>query len=65
MPEHVHLIADVPRTMSDAMALQIVKGLSRTFFFDCVQRCESDIPTDISGQKDIFVRVVAVILKEL
>ena len=58
MPEHVHLIADVPRTMSDAMALQIVKGLSRTFFFDCVQRCESDIPTDISGQKDIFATVL-------
>ena len=33
MPEHVHLIADGPRTMSDAMALQIVKGLSSYIFF--------------------------------
>ena len=33
MPEHVHLIADVPRTMSDAQALQIIKGLSSYIIF--------------------------------
>ena len=33
MEEHVHMIADVPRTMSDAKALQIIKGLSSYILF--------------------------------
>ena len=33
MPEHVHMIADIPRTMSDAQALQIIKGLSSYLLF--------------------------------
>ena len=33
MPEHVHLIADLPRTMSDAKALQLIKGLSSYILF--------------------------------
>jgi len=33
MPEHLHMIADVPRTMSDAKALQIIKGLSSYILF--------------------------------
>ena len=33
MSEHVHLIADVPRTMSDAKALQLIKGLSSYILF--------------------------------
>lgn len=33
MPEHVHMIADVPRTMSDSQALQIIKGLSSYLLF--------------------------------
>ncbi len=33
MPEHVHMIVDVPRTMSDAKALQIIKGLSSYILF--------------------------------
>ena len=33
MDEHVHMIADVPRTMSDAKAMQIVKGLSSYLLF--------------------------------
>ncbi|MBS3093146.1 IS200/IS605 family transposase [Candidatus Pacearchaeota archaeon] len=33
MDEHVHMTADAPRTMSDAKALQIVKGLSSYIFF--------------------------------
>ena len=33
MPEHVHMIADVPRTMSDAKAMQIIKGLSSYLLF--------------------------------
>ncbi|OIO42929.1 hypothetical protein AUJ64_03085 [Candidatus Pacearchaeota archaeon CG1_02_39_14] len=33
MEEHVHLIADVPRTMSDALALQIIKGGSSYLLF--------------------------------
>src|SRR3989338_7824646 len=31
--EHVHLIANVPRTMSDSYALQIIKGLSSYLLF--------------------------------
>ena len=30
---HVHLIVDVPRTMTDAKALQIIKGLSSYILF--------------------------------
>ena len=33
MDEHVHMIADVPRTMSDAKAMQIIKGLSLYILF--------------------------------
>ena len=33
MDEHVHLIADVPKTMSDAQALQLIKGLSSYILF--------------------------------
>ena len=33
MDEHVHMIADVPRTMSDAKAMQIIKGLSSYILF--------------------------------
>jgi putative transposase len=33
MDEHVHLIADAPRIMSDAQLLQIVKGLSSYILF--------------------------------
>ena len=33
MSDHVHMIADVPRTMSDSQALQFIKGLSSLFYF--------------------------------
>ena len=33
MSEHVHMIADIPRTMSDAQAMQIIKGLSAYLLF--------------------------------
>ncbi len=33
MPEHAHMIVDIPRTMSDAQALQIIKGLSSYILF--------------------------------
>ena len=33
MDEHVHMIADIPRTMSDAKAMQIIKGLSSYILF--------------------------------
>ena len=33
MDEHVHMIADVPRTMSGSKALQIIKGLSSYILF--------------------------------
>jgi len=33
MPEHAHMIVDIPRTMCDAMALQIIKGLSSYILF--------------------------------
>ena len=33
MDEHVHMIAEVPRTMSDSKAMQIIKGLSSYILF--------------------------------
>ena len=33
MPEHMHMIADVPRTMSDATAMQLIKGFSSYLLF--------------------------------
>ncbi|MBS3155597.1 IS200/IS605 family transposase [Candidatus Woesearchaeota archaeon] len=33
MPEHVHLITDIPRTMSQAYMMQIIKGLSSYIIF--------------------------------
>jgi putative transposase len=33
MPEHVHMIVDCPRTMTDAKLIQIIKGLSSYLLF--------------------------------
>jgi putative transposase len=33
MPEHVHMIVDCPRTMSDSKMMQIIKGLSSYILF--------------------------------
>ena len=33
MDKHVHFIADVPKTMSDAKAMQLIKGLSSYILF--------------------------------
>ena len=33
MDEHVHMIVDIPRTMTDSQALQIIKGLSSYILF--------------------------------
>jgi len=33
LDEHVHLIADCPRTLSDAQLMQIIKGLSAYILF--------------------------------
>lgn len=33
MPEHVHLIANLPRTMSDSRAMHLIKGLSSYLLF--------------------------------
>ena len=33
MPEHVHMITDIPRTMSQAYMMQIIKGLSSYIIF--------------------------------
>ena len=52
------MIADVPRTMSDAKAMQIIKRLLLYILFCICPICERDIPTDISGQKDIFATVL-------
>ena len=33
MPEHVHMMVDCPRTMTDIMLMQIIKGLSSYLLF--------------------------------
>ena len=44
MPEHVHLIADLPRTMSDAKAMQIIKGLSSYLLFRICENLRKRYP---------------------
>ena len=44
MDEHVHLIADVPRTMSDARAMQIIKGLSSYILFRICENLRKRYP---------------------
>ena len=44
MDEHVHLIADVPRTMCDAKALQIIKGLSSYLLFRICENLRKRYP---------------------
>ena len=50
MDEHVHLIADAPRTMSDAQMMQIIKGLSSYLLFASARTCERDTRRDISDE---------------
>ena len=44
MDEHVHMIVDVPRTMSDAFALQIIKGLSSYILFRVCENLRKRYP---------------------
>ena len=44
MPEHVHMIADIPRTMSDAKAMQIIKGLSSYLLFRICENLRKRYP---------------------
>ena len=44
MDEHVHMIVDVPRTMSDAFALQIIKGLSSYILFRICENLRKRYP---------------------
>ncbi len=44
MDEHVHLIVDVPRTMSDAYAMQIIKGLSSYLLFRICENLRKRYP---------------------
>jgi len=44
MDEHVHLIADVPRTMSDAKAMQLIKGLSSYLLFRICENLRKRYP---------------------
>ena len=55
MDEHVHLIVDVPRTMTDAKALQIIEGLSSYILFRICPNLKKGYPRATFGQKDIFV----------
>jgi len=44
MDEHVHMIVDVPRTMSDSYALQIIKGLSSYLLFRICENLRKRYP---------------------
>jgi len=44
MDEHVHMIADIPRTMSDAKALQLIKGLSSYLLFRICENLRKRYP---------------------
>ncbi|MBI5804396.1 transposase [Candidatus Pacearchaeota archaeon] len=66
MDEHVHMIVYVPRTMSDAFALQIIKGLSSWILFRVCENLRKRYPKDIFGTKDISAtELKAAISREL
>jgi len=44
MDEHVHMIVEIPRTMSDAFALQIIKGLSSYLLFRICENLRKRYP---------------------
>ena len=44
MGEHVHMIVDVPRTMSDSKAIQIIKGLSSYLLFRICENLRKRYP---------------------
>ena len=44
MDEHVHMIVDIPRTMSDSFALQIIKGLSSYLLFRICENLRKRYP---------------------
>ena len=44
MDEHVHMIVDLPRTMSDSQALQIIKGLSSYILFRICENLRKRYP---------------------
>ena len=53
LPDHVHLIVDCPRTISDQMLIQIIKGLSSYLLFGICPNLRKRYPTEISGTQDI------------
>ena len=44
MDEHVHMIVDIPRTISDAKALQLIKGLSSYLLFRICENLRKRYP---------------------
>ncbi len=44
MNEHVHMIADIPRTMSQAYMMQIIKGLSSFIIFRLCENLRKRYP---------------------
>jgi len=44
MPEHVHMITDIPRTMSQAYMMQIIKGLSSYIIFRLCENLRKRYP---------------------
>jgi putative transposase len=44
MPEHVHMIVEIPRTICDAEAIQIIKGLSSYLLFRICEHLRKIFP---------------------
>ena len=44
MDEHVHMITDIPRTMSQAYMMQIIKGLSSFIIFRLCENLRKRYP---------------------
>ena len=65
MDEHVHMIVDILRTMTNAKALQIIKGLSSYILFRICPNWGRDILKDIFGTTDIFVTASEKVVMEL
>ena len=54
LDEHVHLIADCPRTLSDAQLMQIVKGLSAYILFRLCPKLRLRYPRGSFWNKGYF-----------
>ena len=55
MPDHVHMLATLPKGMNDEKAFQLLKGCSAYTFFKNHAKPACDIRKDISGAEAVLL----------